>query len=181
MQTNDLIFFLQSAAYPETLRSSTYPFKNQMLPARDGSHQKPTWRAFSALQHPCKEPGCNRWFRNLSGLTQHKRTIHPSFSQYQQHLPARAGSLGPLGQEYHDAAPVTDHDLNRDSPDRDGHQDGPLDQEHENMRAEFVGPGSKLYRNYHPGLNGMFVDSLTSTNNFYFSAKMRCEWQFSTG
>ncbi|KAI6114259.1 hypothetical protein F5141DRAFT_1187848 [Pisolithus sp. B1] len=41
----------------------------------------------------------------------------------------------------------------------DGHQgEGVLDWEHEAMSAEFVGPGSKLYCNYHLGLNTQKCD-----------------------
>ena len=167
------MIFLQSAAYPDTSRPSTCPFTYQMPPARDGRRQKPTWITSSALsQLSCDEPGCHHWFRNRSGLTQHTRAAHPSFSQHQQHLPDREGSPG-LGQEYHNAAPVTDHELlDHDFMDSDGHHDQEEDLLGENMRVEFVGPGSKLYHNYHTGLNGMLVDSFTSTNNLYFSTKM---------
>ncbi|KAI6094139.1 hypothetical protein EDD17DRAFT_1516295 [Pisolithus thermaeus] len=42
----------------------------------------------------------------------------------------------------------------------DGHQgEGMLDQEHKAMTVEFVGPGSKLYCNYHLGLNAQKCDA----------------------
>ncbi|KAI5999674.1 hypothetical protein EDD15DRAFT_2386398 [Pisolithus albus] len=127
-----------------------------MPPARYPSCRRPTQRPDSALQLPCDEPGCNRWFRNLSGLTQHKRTLHPSFSCHRQSLLDHAGLLGSLGQEDHAAdrtSPLPEHAF-------DGYQaDGPSDQECGAMRSEFVGSGSKLYRNYHPGLNARRCDA----------------------
>ncbi|KAI6139091.1 hypothetical protein BKA82DRAFT_4332380 [Pisolithus tinctorius] len=42
----------------------------------------------------------------------------------------------------------------------DGHQEqDPLDQEWEQVRTEFVGPGRKLYRNYHTGLDARRCDA----------------------
>ncbi|KAG2100480.1 uncharacterized protein F5147DRAFT_747167 [Suillus discolor] len=37
-------------------------------------------RDFSILRIPCTKPGCNHWFKNKSGYTQHMNTAHPLFS-----------------------------------------------------------------------------------------------------
>ncbi|KAI6104119.1 hypothetical protein F5141DRAFT_1189673 [Pisolithus sp. B1] len=107
-------------------------------------------RPASTLQLPCDEPGCNCWFRNLSSLTQHKHMLHPSFIHHHQSLHDHAELLSSLGQEDHAADRVSllpKHAF-------DGYQgDSLLDQECGAMRSEFVGSGSKLYQNYHPGLN----------------------------
>ena len=34
----------------------------------------------SLLQYPCNAPGCNHWFKNQSGLTQHTHARHPCVS-----------------------------------------------------------------------------------------------------
>ncbi|KIM53220.1 hypothetical protein SCLCIDRAFT_32080 [Scleroderma citrinum Foug A] len=49
--------------------------------------------------------------------------------------------------------------LDHDFMDSDGHHDQEEDLLGENMRVEFVGPGSKLYRNYHTGLNARRCDA----------------------
>ncbi|KIO06313.1 hypothetical protein M404DRAFT_24596 [Pisolithus tinctorius Marx 270] len=125
-----------------------------MPPARDDhTRRRPMQRPFETLRHPCDEPGCNRWFKNLSGLTQHKRTIHPCFHLFNQD---RTGSPGDLGQEDDTLPSVNGHTAGVD----DGHQEqDPLDQEWEQVRTEFVGPGRKLYRNYHTGLDARRCDA----------------------
>ncbi|KIN93763.1 hypothetical protein M404DRAFT_170289 [Pisolithus tinctorius Marx 270] len=125
-----------------------------MPPARDDhTRRRPMQRPFETLRHPCDEPGCNRWFKNLSGLTQHKRTIHPCFHLFNQD---RTGSPGDLGQEDDTLPSVNGHTAGVD----DGHQEqDPLDQEREQVRTEFVGPGRKLYRNYHTGLDARRCDA----------------------
>ena len=141
---------------------------------------------FSALQHPCNEPGCNCWFRNIAGLTQHRCINHPCLS-----LPNQGFSNDILGQEDYEAQgdqdedmmpPITDHN----AADEGGHQEcntpiynnnDLLGQECERVMAEFVGPGRRLYRNYHVGLNGklfcMFM-MITSTL-ICLTAVRRCD------
>ncbi|KAL4072698.1 hypothetical protein V8B97DRAFT_1917064 [Scleroderma yunnanense] len=62
----------------------------------------PLQKIFSALQHLCDESGCNHWFRNLSGLTQHKHIAHPCLSHLHQDLPNHPRSPGCPGQEDND-------------------------------------------------------------------------------
>ncbi|KAI6155779.1 hypothetical protein BKA82DRAFT_4326792 [Pisolithus tinctorius] len=78
----------------------------------------PTQLTFNALRHPCAELGCNRWFRNLSGLTQHTRTHHPSLGRVPPSFAVSTGSPDHLGQDYdetdHDAdmfPPATEYDI----------------------------------------------------------------------
>jgi len=118
---------------------------------------------FSALQHSCEEPGCNHWFRNLAGLTQHKRISHPCFSYPG---PDNTELPGCFGQEDYkaerdpdaDMFPLPEHNAEH------AHQEcgNSLDHGSESVRAEFVGPGNKVYRNYHTGLNGKSFAQLLS-------------------
>ena len=110
--------------------------------------QRPT----SAPQLPCDEPGCGRWFRNLSGLTQHKRTFHPCFSCRAQDPPDCVESPNRFEPDDYPMSPGPEH-----AP-VDGHQsDDPFSHEDGALRAEYIDSGRKLYRNYHPTLNGKFV------------------------
>ena len=115
---------------------------------RGSGRQKLTQRPTSTPQLPCDEPGCDRSFRNLSGLTQHKRTFHPCFSRHPPSPPDRVESPNHFEPEDYPMSPVPAHAFN-------GHQGGdPFGYEHEAMRAKYIDPGKKLYRNYHPSLNG---------------------------
>lgn len=121
-----------------------------MPPVRDSGRRRPTQRPDTAPQLPCEQPGCGRWFRNLSGLTKHRRTAHLCFNH--DHV----GLLGSSGEE----DPAADRTPLVPELAFDGYQaEDPVNQEHEETRAEFFGPGSKLYRNYHPGLNARRCDA----------------------
>ena len=121
----------------------------EMPPSRT-SPRNPQRTEFSALCLPCDVPGCNHWFKNRSGLTQHKRS-HPhlnhsrgSPSYFEQNqgsnvIPPVAEHVA--GGDLHDGS----HDLNHGAT---------PDQELDGMTAEFAGPSNKVYRNYHVGLNG---------------------------
>jgi len=115
---------------------------------RGSGRQKPTQRPTSTPQLPCDEPGCGHWFRNLSGLTQHKRTFHPCFSHHPQNPPDRMESPNHFEPDDYPMSPVPEHAF-------DGlHQgDDPFGYEHEAMRAEYIDHGRKLYHNYHPSLD----------------------------
>ena len=98
----------------------------------------------------CDEPGCGRDFRNLSGLTQHKRTFHPCFSHRPQDQLNCMETPTPNHFEPDDypMSLVPEHAF-------DGHQgDVPFSHESEATRVEYIDPGMKLYCNYHPRLNG---------------------------
>jgi len=161
------------------MRIQTCPFTLQMPSARTSGRQSPTRRPFITPQYSCDEPGCGRWFQNLSGLTQHKHRSHSFFNRLCQSFPDHAGSSGSLGQEQHDAdrpaGPLgqEQHDAERmslvpeysfnghqgEGPTLDSHQgNDPLNREHEAVTTEFVGSGSRVYHNYHVGLNGKPVD-----------------------
>ncbi|KAG2107667.1 uncharacterized protein F5147DRAFT_745903 [Suillus discolor] len=95
------------------------------------SHCKP-----SRLCIPCMKAGCNRWFRNRSGHTQHVNAKHPIFltppapTQLPPHPPSPG--LGPM--DFGNTGPMDDEDPPQ-------------------VRAEFFGTGDQLYRNYHPFLS----------------------------
>ncbi|KAG1837384.1 hypothetical protein C8R48DRAFT_622854 [Suillus tomentosus] len=114
------------------------------------SHVKP---GFNALRLPCTKPGCNRWFKNKSGLTQHTNAIHSVFtsSTAPSHLPQSNRSPSPL------------FDANINTEEYDGANSneeycaatpGPVQ-----PPAEFFGAGDRLYRNYHPNLTAQPCDS----------------------
>ncbi|KIK31678.1 hypothetical protein CY34DRAFT_27732, partial [Suillus luteus UH-Slu-Lm8-n1] len=50
------------------------------------------------LQLPCPAPGCARWFRNQSGLTQHRHSLHSN-------IPAPEPPQDPLPPPHHHAQP----------------------------------------------------------------------------
>ncbi|KAI6017636.1 hypothetical protein BKA83DRAFT_4128217 [Pisolithus microcarpus] len=128
-----------------------------MPPTRDSCRRRPMQRPDSALQLPCDQPGCNRWFRNLSGLTKHKRTTHPSFSHPHQSFSDHAELLGSSEEE----DPAADRTPLLPEHAFDGYRaEDPLNPEHEAMRTEYVGPSGRLYCNYHPGLNARRCDEL---------------------
>ena len=123
-----------------------------MLPCR-GSAQNSQQTEFNALRLPCDVPGYNCWFKNQSGLTQHKRS-------HLRRLNHSRGSPGYSEQDHGSNAmpPVAEHvaddDLQDDGP-HDFNHGATSDQEFDpGMIAGFVGPGNKVYRNYHAGLNG---------------------------
>ncbi|KAG2138247.1 hypothetical protein BD769DRAFT_1384769 [Suillus cothurnatus] len=93
-------------------------------------HVKP---GFNALHIPCTKPGCNHWFKNKSGLTQHTNTIHSVFTT---NINPEEYNGANLNEEYCAAAP------------------SPVQ-----PPAEFFGPGDHLYRNYHPNLTAHPCDS----------------------
>ena len=123
----------------------------EMLLCR-GSAQSPQWTTFSALCLFCDVPGCNRPFKNWSGLTQHKR-CHLCLNHSRR-------SPGHSEQVHSSSAipPVTEHIADHDGLQDDGPHDfnhsATSDQELDGMITEFIGPGNKVYRNYHAGLNG---------------------------
>ncbi|KAI6154599.1 hypothetical protein BKA82DRAFT_4347529 [Pisolithus tinctorius] len=132
----------------------------------------PTRLTFNALRHPCAELGCNRWFRNLSGLTQHTRTHHPSLGRVPPSFAVSTGLPDHLGQDYdemdHDAdmfPPATEYDIPTPGHQELGDVDGDGDdsdssgQERESLGLEFVGPVGRTYRNFHPGLNTRRCDA----------------------
>ncbi|KAI6123241.1 hypothetical protein EDD16DRAFT_1691592 [Pisolithus croceorrhizus] len=121
-----------------------------MPPTRDSCHQRPMQQPDSTPQLPCDQPGCNCWFRNLSGLMKHKCTTHLSFSHPHQSFSDHAELLSSLEEE----DPAADRTPLLPEHAFHGYQaEDPLNPEHEAMRMEYVDPSGRLYHNYHPGLN----------------------------
>ncbi|KAI6152689.1 hypothetical protein BKA82DRAFT_168635 [Pisolithus tinctorius] len=98
-------------------------------------------------------PGCNCWFKNRSGLTQHKHS-HLQLDHFQ-------GSHGYSKQDHglNTIPPVAKHVLDYDDGPHDFSHGTTLDQEPDGMIAKFIGPGNKVYHNYHAGLNARRCDS----------------------
>ncbi|KAH0837812.1 hypothetical protein J3R83DRAFT_6013 [Lanmaoa asiatica] len=96
------------------------------------------------LQYPCSIPGCNRWFKNQSGLTQHLHAKHPrvSLSPTPSPVPSsppRCPSVPPL--QFPDSPNVQPSQL-------------PSPEVLEQLYAEYLGPSNSIFRNYHPFLTG---------------------------
>ncbi|KAF8132929.1 hypothetical protein EV363DRAFT_1397839 [Boletus edulis] len=92
--------------------------------------------SYTQLQYPCLKLGCNRWFKNQSGLTQHLHTKHP-------HPPSPTRSSPPP------RTPESPHEPLEDwfpFPSQD-------------FNAEYQGPRNAVLRNYHPRLTGRPCDS----------------------
>ncbi|KAH0834698.1 hypothetical protein J3R83DRAFT_10225 [Lanmaoa asiatica] len=102
------------------------------------------------LQYPCSIPGCNRWFKNQSGLTQHLHAKHPriSLSPTPSPVPSsppRCPSVPPL--QFPDSPNVQPSQL-------------PSPEVPEQLYAEYLGPSNSIFRNYHPFLTGQPCDAL---------------------
>ncbi|KAI6137566.1 hypothetical protein BKA82DRAFT_4379823 [Pisolithus tinctorius] len=98
---------------------------------------------------PCTKPGCRRWFRNKSGLTQHVNVYHPVFPPI--NIPAQV--------EQPDQVPSPEEEQFQFRPDDDDYSDPSTSPSNPTLLAEFVGQGDKYYRNYHPNLTGQPCDS----------------------
>ncbi|KAG1721168.1 uncharacterized protein EDB91DRAFT_1240337 [Suillus paluster] len=112
---------------------------------------------FSTLCIPCTKSGCNRWFKNRSGHTQHMNAVHPMFSKPSASIQPHAHSPGPV------PPPPPPPNIVLDSGDAMdfGDNEDPLQ-----PAAEFVGTGSQLYRNYHPFLSGEYFLACDDEGNF---------------
>ncbi|KAG2754832.1 hypothetical protein P692DRAFT_20720601 [Suillus brevipes Sb2] len=108
----------------------------------------PSRRNFSVLRIPCTKPGCNRWFKNKSGYTQHTNAVHPVLSAAPLHAPE-------LPQPNRSPSPIFNGDF-----DGAGEEDlsGIPRSAQSPAPAEFFGAGDRLYRNYHPSLTGRPCD-----------------------
>ncbi|KIO04860.1 hypothetical protein M404DRAFT_25942 [Pisolithus tinctorius Marx 270] len=98
---------------------------------------------------PCTKPGCRRWFRNKSGLTQHVNVYHPVF------LPINI----PAQVEQPDQVPSPEEEQFQFRPDDDDYSDPSTSPSNPTLLAEFVGQGNKYYQNYHPNLTRQPCDS----------------------
>ncbi|KAI5982896.1 hypothetical protein F5J12DRAFT_899934 [Pisolithus orientalis] len=98
-------------------------------------------------------PGCNHWFKNWSGLTQHKHS-HLCLNHFR-------GSWSYSEQDHslNSIPPVAKHVLDYDDGPHDFNHSTTLDQELDGMITKFIGPGNKVYCNYHAGLNAQRCDS----------------------
>ncbi|KAG1765450.1 hypothetical protein EDD22DRAFT_978772 [Suillus occidentalis] len=100
---------------------------------------------------PCTKPGCNCWFKNQSGYTQHMNAKHPVFPQQPtSREPSRPFSPSPGLPDIMDLGDAGAMDF----------EDGGIMDNNDpaQQTAEFFGPGSWLYRNYHPFLSARPCD-----------------------
>src|ERR1700680_469448 len=119
----------------------------------------PSRRAHHLLQLPCPVPGCSRWFQNQSGLTQHRRSLHPT-------LPVSAPS--PQDHPRPSCSPSRPRDFSLPPPDFSPppRPSSPIlpdpIQEDVHNDAEFTDASERCYRTYHSTLNGKFHSSLST-------------------
>ncbi|KAG1896783.1 uncharacterized protein F5891DRAFT_1192680 [Suillus fuscotomentosus] len=114
----------------------------------------PPRRAHHLLQLPCPAPGCARWFRNQSGLTQHRRSLHPNIPAPGPPQPSRSPShprdFSPPPPEF--SPPPRDFSQppqpSPPMPSEPTHEDS------DNADAEFTDSSERCYRTYHSMLNG---------------------------
>jgi hypothetical protein len=98
-----------------------------------------------------------RHFKTKGGRKKHWNASHPTFG------PATTTTTTPCHatNTVEDAEP-TDVELDHELPE-------PTTPVLDNLDAEFWGPGDKLYRNYHPRLNGsVFVNFPLSVTQYQF-------------
>ncbi|KAG1883443.1 hypothetical protein F4604DRAFT_1879062 [Suillus subluteus] len=100
----------------------------------------------SALQLPCGDQNCQRYFKTAAGRTKHRLSAHPTIPQ----------PVPGSNQHREDDIPHAD-----DVPFIAGdqfevpRQSSPLP----DVNVEFFGPGNHLYRNYHKDLDGRPCDN----------------------
>ncbi|KAI6140161.1 hypothetical protein BKA82DRAFT_4332049 [Pisolithus tinctorius] len=81
---------------------------------------------------PCTKPGCCRWFRNKSGLTQHVNIYHPVFPPINI----------PVQVEQPDQVPSPEEEQFQFRPDDDDYSDPSTSPSNPTLLAEFVGQGN---------------------------------------
>ncbi|KAG2122710.1 hypothetical protein BD769DRAFT_1629193 [Suillus cothurnatus] len=109
-------------------------------------------RDFSVLRIPCTKPGCNRWFKNKSGYTQHTNAVHPLLGAMPLHTEPSQFNRSPSPFFNGD-----DNPLQSDGAGEENHSEIPRSAQSP-IPAEFFGAGDRLYRNYHPSLTGRPCD-----------------------
>ncbi|KAG2111382.1 hypothetical protein BD769DRAFT_1674375 [Suillus cothurnatus] len=110
-------------------------------------HVKP---GFNALHIPCTKPGCNRWFKKKSGLTQHTNTVHSVFTSSTAPLCLLQSNRSPSPLFYADINPE-EYDGANLNEEYCAAAPSPVQ-----PPAESLGPGDRSYQNYHPNLTGNF-------------------------
>ncbi|KAG2738057.1 hypothetical protein P692DRAFT_20882962 [Suillus brevipes Sb2] len=103
-------------------------------------------RDFSVLRIPCTKPGCNRWFKNKSGYTQHTNAVHPLLGATPLHTEPSQFNRSPSPFFNGD-----DNPLQSDGASEENHSEIPRSAQSP-IPAELFGAGDCLYRNYHPSL-----------------------------
>lgn len=100
----------------------------------------PVHSQYSQLQYCCSHPGCNRWFKNQSGLTQHRHAKYPRVSISPPSSP-RSRSESP---------PASPNSLPTRSPTPQNAEE----EDFPHIEAQYFGPHNGVYRNYHPFMTG---------------------------
>ncbi|KIK38767.1 hypothetical protein CY34DRAFT_14833 [Suillus luteus UH-Slu-Lm8-n1] len=137
----------------------------------------PPRRAHHLLQLPCPAPGCARWFRNQSGLTQHRRSLHsniptpgppqdllspplpPRHHPQPSQSPSHPRDFTPPPLDFTPPPP----DFTPPPPDFSQHPQPsppapsePTHKDSDSADAEFTDSSKRCYRTYHSMLNGAF-------------------------
>jgi hypothetical protein len=114
------------------------------MPHQEIPHIWGALRHHNLLTYSC--PQCPRWFKNRSGLMQHLNSMHREVSPPDNPANHLHHDGGEYDTEQPQVVPPTPSSPSRCSstPSHD-------------VNAEFIGPGEKVYRNYHPRLSGEYV------------------------
>ncbi|KIJ07272.1 hypothetical protein PAXINDRAFT_90695 [Paxillus involutus ATCC 200175] len=112
----------------------------------------------NSLQIPCGKPGCQRWFKSKAGRTRHHHSAHPDLPPSVRH---NRGTPQPDPPPPRTPTPVpsaNEAELQNLSP--PPHSRAPSRSLSPEGRVEFHGHGDRLYRNYHPKLDGRACNEL---------------------
>lgn len=132
---------------------------------------------WQALQLACEKEGCKRFFKTQAGRTKHIHSAHPNLDVAPpSQLPASAAPSELLLGASDGHQPERDEDALWD--DEEFHR--PQDEDPSlpsGVDSLFWGPGDKLYRNYHPKLDGKLYFSNVNSSSFFRSSARPCDEQ----
>lgn len=109
-------------------------------------------RDHSALQIPCGYLKCERYFKTQAGRKKHWNASHPTFISAPTTSVSHTATVEDEPKEPHNDFLAGHDDFSAGLSDVGQALDEP-----DNLDTQFVGPGDRLYRNYHPKLNGTFL------------------------
>ncbi|KAG2126953.1 hypothetical protein DEU56DRAFT_872848 [Suillus clintonianus] len=111
-------------------------------------------RDHSALQIPCGYLKCERYFKTQAGRKKHWNASHPTFISAPTTSVSHTATVEDEPEEPHNDFLAGHDDFSAGLSDAGQALDEP-----DNLDTQFVGPGDRLYRNYHPKLNARPCDA----------------------
>ncbi|KAG1862715.1 hypothetical protein DFJ58DRAFT_715183 [Suillus subalutaceus] len=110
-------------------------------------------RDHSALQIPCGYLKCKHYFKTQAGRKKHWNASHPTFISAPTTGVSHTATVEDEPEEPHNDFFAGHDDFSAGLLDAGQALDEP-----DHLDTQFVGPGDRLYRNYHPKLNGQFLE-----------------------